>query len=87
MWTHVTEGRRSLGADDIAAVRSLYGGGGGGGGGGDLGVSFTENPFACDGGTRSFGQVSGAAAGEQITFTSPPSSERSYLERRTAVVC
>lgn len=40
-----------------------------------LSVSFTENPFRCDGGVRQFGRVSGAAAGETITFTSPSLGE------------
>jgi hypothetical protein len=35
-----------------------------------LRFSFTENPFGCDGGSRRLGTLSGAAAGERITFTS-----------------
>lgn len=36
-----------------------------------LTVTLTENPFRCDGGSRELGYVSGAAPGEQITFSSP----------------
>lgn len=36
-----------------------------------LRVSLSENPFRCDGETRPFGRVTGAVAGETITFTSP----------------
>jgi pimeloyl-ACP methyl ester carboxylesterase len=39
---------------------------------GNLSVSFTENPFTCDGGLRTFGTISGATPGETITFTSSP---------------
>ena len=39
--------------------------------GGTLSVSFSENPFRCDGGVRALGTLSGAAAGERITFSSP----------------
>lgn len=38
-----------------------------------LDVVLTEQPFVCDGGTRPFAQISGAAADEQVTFTSPQS--------------
>ncbi len=41
-------------------------------GGGGLSVSFTENPFRCDGGpSRYFGRVFGAIPGETISFVSP----------------
>ena len=39
-----------------------------------LQVVLTEEPFICDGGTRQFAQLSGAAPSEQIAFTSPQSS-------------
>lgn len=39
---------------------------------GGLSVTFTENPFTCDGGpSRTFGRVSGARPGETVTFFSP----------------
>src|SRR5690606_34979853 len=36
-----------------------------------LTFDFSENPFRCDGGSRRFGTLRGAAGGEKITFTSP----------------
>ncbi|MEM7326211.1 MAG: hypothetical protein AAF531_24210 [Actinomycetota bacterium] len=37
-------------------------------------IALTEDPFVCDGGVRPFANLTGAAAGEQIEFTSPQSS-------------
>ncbi|MBK8078173.1 MAG: hypothetical protein IPK24_22115 [Kineosporiaceae bacterium] len=39
--------------------------------GGTLTVSFSENPYRCDGGVRPLGTLSGAAAGERVAFASP----------------
>lgn len=38
---------------------------------GALTVSFTEEPYVCDGGSRHMGTVSGAVPGEMISFSSP----------------
>lgn len=37
-------------------------------------ISLTEDPFICDGGVRPFANLSGAAPGEAVAFTSPQSS-------------
>ena len=37
--------------------------------GGTLTLTLSENPFTCDGGVRTFGNLSGAAAGERINFS------------------
>lgn len=39
-----------------------------------LQVVLTEDPFVCDGATRQFGQISGAAPNEEVSFTSPQSA-------------
>ncbi len=39
-----------------------------------LQVSLIENPFTCDGGTRVFAELAGAAPNEEVTFDSPQSS-------------
>ncbi len=38
-----------------------------------LQVVVTEEPFICDGGTREFAQLSGAAANEEVAFSGPQS--------------
>ena len=38
---------------------------------GSLRVSWTENPFTCDGGVRKLGTISGFSPGEGIRYTSP----------------
>lgn len=42
--------------------------------GGTLTLSVSENPFRCDGESRSFGRLTGAAPGERIDFSSPRAS-------------
>ncbi|MGH1488101.1 MAG: hypothetical protein ACRBK7_01700 [Acidimicrobiales bacterium] len=39
-----------------------------------LQVSLIENPFICDGGTRQFAELGGAAPNEEVTFNSPQSA-------------
>ncbi len=39
-----------------------------------LDVVITEEPFICDGATRQFGELSGAAPNEEVAFSSPQSS-------------
>jgi len=36
-----------------------------------LAFTQTENPFVCNGQKRVFGKISGALAGESVTFSSP----------------
>lgn len=76
MWWQQIHALTELSSDDVDAIRSLYG---------QrppdptptptptppLSVSFSENPFTCDGGLRPFGTVAGAAAGERVSFQSP----------------
>lgn len=71
MWWQAIEALATLASDDVAAAQSLYGDEEDDEPVGSLAVSFTENPFTCDGGLRWFGEVSGAAAGERVTFASP----------------
>lgn len=37
-------------------------------------ISYTENPFVCDGSSRNFGTLRGFASGERVTFSSPQES-------------
>jgi hypothetical protein len=37
-------------------------------------ITLLEEPFICDGGTRVFAQLAGAAANEEVSFTSPQSA-------------